>query len=1038
MLKLTYLLLLCFQVSIKSYAAGESCIQAYTIIPDTLYLQNNFMVSNPDKSVWFSFVASATTMEIYNYETAVNPGTVANEIYAYSGNCNSLSLLFSKVIDNTAYGQRQLILKNLNLGSSYFIKILAAKSSSNLNISFTNYSTNTATAPCGNPQPTYSFTSNGILPSIAPGSSVFVGVGVTLTVGSNILIRNCKFLMGQGSRIVAPNGIRIDGGSRMYSCTLPWQGIEVTNGDVLIEGNSMISDADIAVHILSNGSVNIHEALFNRNNRSIVFSSIAGALVATTPINNVIITSRYFGLTYLSVNPNILQLKSTDPTTGKTYLEGYTMVGLINANITRPYCGIADFHTFSSSLQIGQFPIGTKDNNIFDNLDYGIISSLANTNCINNVFQFLEKGNSSNNLFPYYTTGIGVIADAQIGTSGIATPFTIIVGAANSNFALNSNTFYNCYQGIVSNYSNMLIQYNTFDGDGLFNQANQLALFTYPGSGGNLVFEHNSVNNIPFGTRFNLGAANFNFNSLSFSYNEFDLAGINNSGFGSLAMTFNGLGSSATSAIAKINNNSIINVKAGIALLLNGMAAAKSQISGNTISLIGQATSSSGGAGTAGIYLNFATRCNLTENMVTGDYTSGASNKYCVGIYLSNSKDCHLQCNTVANVRTGFLFDGNCTAGKSYVFTHNSMSNCNDGLVLANSMGGIGKNGSATAPADNSWSGFFDRSQTLSDNANFNFFIGSNQASYFYCRAGLGSTPTLNFDITNNPLNVLTPNNASGIYQVVCNNINNELLDGNDPSDVFKELIINDEEYPVLQEESEWLNKKYAYEQLVFDSSYALLNDPELNDFIDSMQFENIAMIAWIEELIQQNDYYYAQLVNNGLTPQNLIEQNIQVFNEYYLRWCENPNVEFSISEINDLIAIANQCVNLGGKAVLQSRIFLECILFEPGSYTNYCPVPTSSLRKSKNNKRSNTFQNDFTILLTPNPANNLLTFKSDKTAYPLKYNILDLTGKSISEAILYNADESINVSQLRDGIYFIKCQLATSETISRKLVVVK
>lgn len=143
-----------------------------------------------------------------------------------------------------------------------------------------------------------------------------------------------------------------------------------------------------------------------------------------------------------------------------------------------------------------------------------------------------------------------------------------------------------------------------------------------------------------------------------------------------------------------------------------------------------------------------------------------------------------------------------------------------------------------------------------------------------------------------------------------------------------------------LGAKSEWLNKKYAYEQLMFDSTYATLNDPELNDFIDSMQFENIALISWIEQLIAQNDYYYAQFVNNGLTPQNLIEQNIQVFNEYYLLWCENPYREFCASEINDLLAVANQCENIGGKAVLQSRILLECIWAEAGYWNTSCPVP--------------------------------------------------------------------------------------------------
>ncbi|HRH03308.1 MAG TPA: T9SS type A sorting domain-containing protein [Bacteroidia bacterium] len=1033
--KLKFLcLLLCLQFNLNTFASGESCTQAYSVIPDTLPIQHNYMVTNSDKSVWFSFTATASEMEIYSYESATNPGTVATEIHAYSGSCSAYSEIFTNMIDYTRYGQRNLILKNLTLNTNYYVKFIAAKSNANLSISFSNYSA--SSAPCSIVTNLPPFTSNSNLVSIAPNSRVFVAANVILTLGGNITIDNCKFEMGQGSSIVAPNGVHIKNGSRFYGCTGLWQGIEVANGDITVEKDVMISDAQVGLNISTNGQIIIHEALFNRNNRGITISS-SGFNASSLPVHDVIFTSRYFALPYTAANLTIVHLKNINPATGKPYLEDYAPIGLLNTNINRPFAGICDFHSFAGTLQIGQFPIGTKDNNIFDNLDYGIISSLTNTTCINNVFQFMSKGSSSTNLFPYYNSGVGIVADAQINTSGLATPFTINVGAANANFAQNSNTFYNCFQGVVSNYSNMSIKYNTFDCDGLFNQAQQMALFTYPGSGGNLQFEHNVIKSMSFGLRLIAGAANFSYSNFSFSYNDFDLLGINNSMFGSNAMTIQGISITNTSAIAKINHNTIQNVKGGINISNNGFSGAKSEISGNTIAILGASSGSTTPGSGAGILLNSTTRCNLTENTITGDYTSGAANKYCVGINLVNSKNCHLQCNNVSNVSTGFLFDGNCTAGKSYVFTHNSMSNCKDGLVLANSLGGIGKNGAANAPSDNSWSGFFDRSQTMADNANFNFTIGGTLASHFYCRAGAGSTPILNLDFNGINANALDPDIATGIYQVVCNDINNELLEGNDPTDVFKELIINAEEYPVLEDENEWLNKKYAYEQLMFDSTYTTLNDPELNDFIDSMQYENIALFSWIEQLIAQNDYYYAQFVNNGLTPQNLIEQNIQVFNEYYLLWCENPFREFSASEISDLMAVANQCQNVGGLAVLQSRILLECILGEALTWNSFCPIPASSLRKSKASSKKSFVRPLVTSLsIGPIPATTCLTVKTTNFSLPIKYVISDSNGKKIIESELIKSESTIDISKMADGIYFFSSISSNGNAIHKKIIV--
>ncbi|MBK9479049.1 MAG: T9SS type A sorting domain-containing protein [Bacteroidetes bacterium] len=190
-------------------------------------------------------------------------------------------------------------------------------------------------------------------------------------------------------------------------------------------------------------------------------------------------------------------------------------------------------------------------------------------------------------------------------------------------------------------------------------------------------------------------------------------------------------------------------------------------------------------------------------------------------------------------------------------------------------------------------------------------------------------------------------------------------------------------------------------------------------------------------QLIAQNDYYYAQFVNNGLTPQNLIEQNIQIFNEYYLLWCENPFREFSASEISDLMAVANQCQNVGGLAVLQSRILLECILCEALTWNSFCPIPASSLRKSKTSSKKSFVPPLVTSLsIGPIPATTCLTVKTTDFSLPIKYVNSDSNGKKIIESELIKSESNIDISKIADGIYFFSSISSNGNAIHKKIIV--
>jgi Secretion system C-terminal sorting domain len=247
----------------------------------------------------------------------------------------------------------------------------------------------------------------------------------------------------------------------------------------------------------------------------------------------------------------------------------------------------------------------------------------------------------------------------------------------------------------------------------------------------------------------------------------------------------------------------------------------------------------------------------------------------------------------------------------------------------------------------------------------------------------------------------------------------------NSPTDVLLDLIVDAGAYPVLEEENEWTNKKSAYEALAFDSTFSNLSNPDLNTFVADFQNENIGTIALSDEMLKQYDLYFAKYLVNGLSPQNLMEQNYKTFRNYYILWCENPQREFSQSEINDLYSVANQCSNLGGKSVLQAQVFLDYILGQDGNWNTNCPLPASAQRKANQKIKeqlSETKQIDenFEIEISPNPANEQIIITKPKVEGSLNYAIVDLLGNKVLVGYIDKSKYIIDVSNLKNGSYFI------------------
>ncbi len=79
--------------------------------------------------------------------------------------------------------------------------------------------------------------------------------------------------------------------------------------------------------------------------------------------------------------------------------------------------------------------------------------------------------------------------------------------------------------------------------------------------------------------------------------------------------------------------------------------------------------------------------------------------------------------------------------------------------------------------------------------------------------------------------------------------------------------------------------------------------------------------------------------------------------------------------------------------------------------------------------------ENEFTI--SPNPAKDNISLTCKSGTYPLKYSLVNIMGNTIHEGVLIDNGSTINVSQLCDGVYFMKYKLASGENGNKKFVIV-
>jgi hypothetical protein len=440
-----------------------------------------------------------------------------------------------------------------------------------------------------------------------------------------------------------------------------------------------------------------------------------------------------------------------------------------------------------------------------------------------------------------------------------------------------------------------------------------------------------------------------------------------------------------------------------------------------------------------GIRLTWSEKVNVYLNTIIGNLVSGFHFNPFVyglrGITLEQSTECTVNCNHVSQVDQALVFNGTClntTGAKEVVFT-NEMRNCYQGLVLENT-GMIGQQGSLTSPSDNLWTttgGWLWNAQAHTQNS-----LGS--SSPLFIRNVIGYTPFPNTTGAGNPFPLIL---ASGTRPFCAPCVGPGCLPPSSLVATLEDLIEVDVNNEAMNEETEWINKKYALEKLLYEPTYATSNDSMLIAFADSASNENLGKILETEQLQSIQDYANAKLMNDNLNPENQIEINLQIYNSIYFDWQLNPELNFTDSQVQDLLYVAYQCYETGGEAVLQARALLEYLFVNNSPYPENCGASASTERLAKQVVKQNTIYKKYEDAniepsLSPNPATESFIITTNNNNDIFEIAFYDALGKLALLEKNVPTNTKINTNQLTSGLYFYRLRAVSGKIFTGKIIV--
>lgn len=218
--------------------------------------------------------------------------------------------------------------------------------------------------------------------------------------------------------------------------------------------------------------------------------------------------------------------------------------------------------------------------------------------------------------------------------------------------------------------------------------------------------------------------------------------------------------------------------------------------------------------------------------------------------------------------------------------------------------------------------------------------------------------------------------------------------------------------------------------------------NPTLQSFYNANTTSSIGKFTDVQDAVANNQKAIAQTKNNSIAPINIVQQKTKRTNELMLKLNINPNYNFNTGELQDLVAMANECA-VKGWYVVQSRNIIASITKQVGTYDDGCEEETkpSGSRMVNSEESPIVIEHKRSFTLFPNPNNGSMTMIYDLGKDTnASMNLYDVTGKLINTYDLQNTNGAIEINedQLHNGIYFYSILVKEKVIKNNKIVIIR
>jgi hypothetical protein len=771
-------------------------------------------------------------------------------------------------------------------------------------------------------------------------SNINLALNGNLTIDQNTVINASTLQLNSQCKIIVPNGktLNIHNGSVLEGCTYRWAGIEVqAGGNIFIDGNSTLKDADYAVNIQNSSQATstyyFSKVNFSRNYYSIKVSNLASngnniiegcefnCYTSLLPTTNLLTdTSQHYSFRGISFNACSAKIGTF------TYPNKFhqTKIG-----VEALFCQNIEFRNnyfdntippleMQQGVYVRSSEVNFVDSNQFKGIKYGINSTGSVSSMYRNVKVRPTVNNSNRFLNCEYGIYIGYCMNAQIENNLFSNCSFKGVYSYRSK-GLNSS-------GSTSNNGNTQLYPNNFYVKGnIFRDCLNSIELAYV-SNANIEISKNNISHASQGnsTNLNEGIRYTNYENLpNNTSNTTCLIYLNNISDAYRGIVISGAGNSTVNAASgKFNCKLYENI-----IKVRVWNYAQNPTYSET-------------------YAIFIQNCKKAEVVGSTIFSALTSNNISTwpsyatkGIRFDNSPLCFTSCNKLQNIGDNIWYRG---SSISQVIQNNTFDNPYHAILLESDIGAQPINGDSTLKVqDNRWI-----NMTANATKTLNICTDVPLTVFYYRNApslGMNSSDlVLGNSCNNNTIGTVLPINNPSNSPAACLNIN---LKAENYLQFFENF---NESYSSFTSNinSDELEKMYLsgidfYKLLKYNPLIETFNS-EFADYRAQMDSTDLATILNIQE--QANWPLDSTLSDSLLSRLNTLnpmrESDIWKVKLYQVLLPHqelNEVLVFTENEISELKNIAEQCPYTCGEAVYESRALLRIYDNASIEYKNGC-----------------------------------------------------------------------------------------------------